>query len=250
MQLPWLIARRLSPVFAFLLLAPGLRAPAQSPRIFSPQLVSTQTPEGDGDFFLAHGQYIEAIDAYRRAPADADTLNKIGVAWHHLSALNLAKKSYEEALSLRPDYPDAINNLGSAYFVEKNFRQALRLYQRAFSLEPHSAIIAANLGTAYFAEGKYAEGLDAYRTAYALDPSVLDFDLSGLIEGGTPKRVRAHRDYSLAEIFASQNVLDRALDYLHRAMAEGFHDWKRLMRDPAFTQLRETPEFAKLMLGA
>jgi len=242
--------RRFSPVLAaVLVLVPGLTSPAQATQDSSPPPPSTFTAEPDGDALLAQGQFLQAIQAYSRLPVDADTLNKIGVAWHHLSAVNNAKRNYEEALLLRPEYPEAINNLGSAYFVERNYREALRLYQRAFALDPQSAIIAANLGTAYFAEDKAKAGLEAYRTAWSLDPSVLDFDPTSMIEGATPKRIRARRDYSLAKVFAEQKVDERALDYLRRAMAEGFRDWRRLMRDPAFAQLRETPEFAKFMMG-
>ncbi len=227
------------------------RAVAQSAPPLDPlSLTATASGEAAGDHLLVHGEFLAAISAYSTAPVDADTLNKIGVAWQHLSAVEQARKDYEMALLLRPNFAEALSNLASAYYVEKDYRHALHLYQRAFSLDPQSAIIAANLGTAYFAEDKYELGLDAYKTAYALDPAALDFDLTRMIEGATPKRVRARRDYSLAEVFASQNVNDRALDYLRRAMGEGFRDWKRVMRDPAFARLRNTPEFAHLMLGA
>lgn len=249
MKLSWRLARRVSPVLAVLLAAPGALSRAQTSPGSSLSFPAQLSSAPDGDLLLARGQFIEAIDAYSHLPVDADTLNKIGVAWHHLSALGQAKKNYEMALSLRPDFPEAINNLGSTCFVERNYREALRMYQRAFALEPRSAIIAANLGTAYFAEDKYSQGLAAYRKAWSLDPSVLDFNPLDMVEGSTPKRVRARRDYSLAQIFAEQGVDDHAIDYLRRAVADGFRDWKRLLRDPAFAHLRDTPEFASLMLG-
>jgi tetratricopeptide (TPR) repeat protein len=198
---------------------------------------------------MARGRYLEAIDAYRQAPANAVLWNKIGVAWDHLSAINVAKQNYERALALRPDYPDALNNLGSAWFELKNYRKALECYRHAFALNPHSAIIAANLGTAWFAVGKFDEGEQAYHTAYALDPASLDFDAPHLDEGPTSKRARARRDFCLAEIFAAQQSDDRAIYHLRRAFYEGFHNWKRLMRDPAFAHLRQTPEFARMMIG-
>ncbi len=244
-----LTPKRISPFLAAVfLLAPGVSVRLRASGQTSPPFPAI-TSEPDGDLLLARGQFLQAIDAYSRLPVDPDTLNKIGVAWHHLSALNQAVKNYQLALALRPDYPEAINNLGSAYFVEKNYRLALHMYQRAFLLEPRSAIIAANLGTAYFAEDKYEQGMDAYRTAYSLDPSALDFDPFDMVEGASPKRVRARRDYSLAQIFAEQKADDRAIDYLRRAMANGFRDWKHLMHDPVFAELRGTDAFANLMMG-
>lgn len=198
---------------------------------------------------MAHGRYLEAINAYQQAPPDAVLWNKLGVAYDHLSAVAVAKQDYEQALSLRPDYPDALNNLGSAWFESKNYRKALQYYERAFSLSPHSAIIAANLGTTYFAVGRFEDGEKAYRTAFELDPTALDFNAPHLDDGPTSKRARARRDFCLAEIFAAQQMNDRAIDHLRRAFYEGFHNWKRLMRDPAFTELRQTPEFARLMIG-
>ncbi|HEY1502385.1 MAG TPA: tetratricopeptide repeat protein [Acidobacteriaceae bacterium] len=235
----WLVAR-LSPVVLFIALSPFAAA----------QTSQASSPKDAGDVLFAQGAFIEAIDAYNRAPADAATLNKIGVAWHHLSSVDEARKNYERALSLQPDFPEALSNLGSTYFVEKNYRQAQHLYERAFALNPKSAIIAANLGSVYFAQEKYEQGLEAYRTAFNLDPASLDFDLTRMIEGPSSRRIRLRRDYSLSEIFASENLDDRAIDFLRRAMGEGFHDWKRVMHDPAFAELRDTPQFAQLMLGS
>jgi tetratricopeptide (TPR) repeat protein len=198
---------------------------------------------------MTRGRYVQAIDAYRQAPPSAVLWNKMGVAWDHLSGIDQAKQNYEQALALRPDFPDALNNLGSAWFEQKNYRKALQYYERAFTLNPHSAIIAANLGTAYFAAGKFEEGEQAYHTAYELDPTALEFDAQHLDEGATSKRARAHRDFCLAEIFAAQQVDNRAIDYLRRAFYEGFHNWKHLMHDAAFAHLRQTPEFARLMIG-
>lgn len=243
---------RLSALLTLLLLTLAPHSPAQTPGPSTPQhpAFPPLTPEATGDILMARGQYEAAIDAYRRAPLDAVVWNKIGVAWDHLSAVTVAKADYERALALRPDYPDALNNLGSAWFEQKNYRKALDCYLRAASLNPRSATIQANLGTTYFALGRFTEGAAAYRTAFTLDPSVLDFDVPHLDESKTSRRIRARRDYCLAEIFASERLYNRTLDSLRHAVAEGFHNWKRLMHDSAFAQFRLTPEFAQLMIGA
>ncbi|HUB18330.1 MAG TPA: tetratricopeptide repeat protein [Acidobacteriaceae bacterium] len=236
--------RWLSPVVAVLLFTQPHFAPAQDLQT-SPHAEGV-SPETAGDLLFARGEFVEALDAYSRAPVDAATLNKIGVVWQHLSAVEQAKHNYEEALALRPNFPDALNNLGAVYFAEKKYTQAIRLYRRALELAPDSPITTANLGTAYFAQGRTSQGVEAYRTAFSLDSSVFDPDSASLVEGPLSDEGRARLDYSIAELFAQMHRNDRALDYLRRAFDAGFEDSKRLWQDPAFAELRITADFAAL----
>lgn len=203
-------------------------------------------PEERGDILMARGQYLAAVEAYRDAPMNAQVLNKTGIAYHHLLAMDLAKQDYEKALLIKPNYPEAINNLGAVYFAEHNFRKAIHYYQKALELLPNSAVIAANLGTAFFARGKYQPGLAAYRRAFALDPTVFS-DSSQVISGPTTSQDRAHQDYCIAELFAEAGMQDRAIEYLRKAFDEGFTDRNKVMEDQVFAKLRQTAQFAQLM---
>lgn len=213
----------------------------------APTPASAITPEERGDLDMAHQQYIAAIEAYREAPVNAVTLNKMGIAYHHLLAIDEARKDYEKALLIRPNYPEALNNLGAADFLERHYKQATQLYRKALRLMPNSAVIAANLGTAYFARGKYQSGLEAYQTAFRLDPDVFDSDSPSIIQGPADSRDRARQDYCIAELYAQNGNQSLAIDYLRRAFNDGFKDHSRLMQDNDFAQLRATPEFAQLM---
>jgi tetratricopeptide (TPR) repeat protein len=208
--------------------------------------MSALSPEERGDIMMARGQYLAAVEAYRDAPANAEILNKTGIAYHHLLAMDLAKQDYEKALLIRPNYPEAINNLGAVYFAEHNFKKAIRYYEKALELMPQSAVIAANLGTAYFARGKYEPGLAAYRRAFSLDPSVFT-DSSQVIPGPTSNVDRAHQDFCIAELFAQAGMQDRAIEYLRKAFDEGFSDRNKVMEDAVFAKLRQTAQFARLM---
>ena len=209
--------------------------------------LEAMAPEERGDLFMARGEYMQAIDAYRDvSPMSAVVWNKIGIAWHHMSAVDEAKRDYERALLIRPDYPEAINNLGAAYFEQKNYKKAIRLYRHAQRLMPHSAVIAANLGTAYFARGKYKPGMAAYRTAFELDPGVFT-DAAATIRGSTDPEDRAQEDFCLAELFAQAGMTENAIEYLRKAFNEGFHNRNKLMQDAVFAQVRKTSEFAHLM---
>jgi tetratricopeptide (TPR) repeat protein len=236
----------LSAAALLLLQNPIARAEAV-PQIPAPTAPQPMTAEQRGDLFMARQQYLAAIDAYRQAPTDAVILNKLGIAYHHLFALDEARKDYEKALLIRPNYPEAINNLGAADFAERHYKQSIHLYRKALRLMPNSAVIAANLGTAYFARGKYRDGLEAYQRAFRLDPNVFGGDMSQVIPGPSEAPERARQDFCIAELFAEAGKQDLALEYLSKALNDGFHDRNLLMQDSDLAQLRKTPEFALLM---
>lgn len=205
------------------------------------------TQETRGDLLMIHHQYLEAIDAYRKAEPSAVVWNKLGIAYHHVYALEQAKMDYQQALILRPKYPEALNNLGAVYYGEKDYRRAEKLYRHSIKLDPRSASAYSNLGTAYFAEGKIKQGVIAYRAAFAIDPSIFAGDPDRTIPETASVEERARLDFCLAELFAQAGMQDRAIEFLRKAINEGFNDSKRLMQDPQFANLRKTAEFAELM---
>lgn len=234
-----------------LVLALAMPAAPQNPGNFQTSLPAAPvqlTPEARGDLAMIRQQYVTAIDFYRQAPQDSpDVWNKLGMAWHHLFAMEEAKHAYERALHLRPAYAEALNNLGAVYFAEQNYKRAVRYYRKALMLNPKSATMYSNLGTAYFAEQKFDEGLAAYQKAFILDPSVFDeATLLQVIEPLSAHR-RAQQDYCIARIFAQSGKTEVALDYLRRAFNEGFEDRRRLYDDQTLASVRATPEFARLI---
>lgn len=206
------------------------------------------SPEERGDLMMARGQYVAAIKAYEEAPQDSAVVwNKMGMAWQHLFAIDEAKKDYERALRLKPRFPEAMNNLGTIYYAKKDYGEAERRYRRALKLMPRSATVYNNLGAAYFAQGNYKKGAKAYEKAFAIDPSVFgNASFHGVAEVGSPQQL-AVQDYCLAELFAQAGMTESAIEYLRKAMGEGFRDRKRIMKDQAFSSLRKTAAFADLL---
>ena len=128
-----------------------------------------------GDILMARKMFREAVETYSSGDPDLGCIaNKIGIAYHQMMELELARRNYERAIKLDPSYSEAINNLGTVYYARKNYRKAVCYYNKALKLKPNSASIYSNLGTAQFARKKYKQAMEAYDTALPLDPEVFE----------------------------------------------------------------------------
>lgn len=207
------------------------------------------TPEKRGDIYMARKEYREAIDAYKNAPQDSPVIwNKIGIAYHQLTQLDPAKKNYEKAIKLNPQYAEAINNLGTIYYAKKNYRKAISQYNKALKYTPDSASIYSNLGTALFARKKFEEAFAMYQKALSLDPEVFEHrNTYGVLLQERNVEDRAKFHFYMAKTYAKANMPDRALEYMRKALEEGFKDKHKFTEDPDFALLKELPEFQKLL---
>jgi len=205
-------------------------------------------PEDRGDVYMARKMYREAIETYALAPQDSAIVwNKVGIAYHQMMQLDAAMKRYQRAIRLDDKYPEAINNLGTIYYAEKRYGKAASYYKRALKLAPASASIYSNLGTAYFAEKKYKDARRAYDTALRLDPEVFEHhNTYGVLLQERTVDERAKYHYYLAGIYAEHGQTDLALQYIRKALEEGFTDRKKFLQDPEFASLRDMPEFKEI----
>lgn len=225
---------------------------ATAPRAESPAPKASPvplSPETRGDIFMARKMYREAVETYREGPEDSAVLaNKIGIAYHQLMQLDQARKQYERAIRLNPQYPEAINNLGTVFYAKKSYRRASSQYLRALRLTPNSASIYSNLGTAYFARKKYDEASQAYQKALQLDPDVFEHrSTQGVLLQERSVEERAKFHYYLAKTYAKSGAVDRALLYMRKAIEEGFKEKKKFEEEPEFSALRDLPEFKELL---
>jgi tetratricopeptide (TPR) repeat protein len=207
------------------------------------------SPEKRGDILMARKMYREAAEMYKEGPLDSAVIqNKIGIAYHQMMLTLIAKRYYEHAIQLDPNYPEAVNNLGTIYYSGKSYRRATKLYQRALKLSPNSASILSNLGTAFFARKNYKNAIVAYQKALTLDPDVFEHHNSWgvmLQERSVEERAKFH--YYLAKTYAKAGMTDRAITYIRKALEEGYADRKKMMEDPEFTSLHQLPEFQELL---
>ncbi len=211
--------------------------------------MASLAPETRGDLLMSRGSYAAAIDAYQQAwPRTATLWNKMGLAYHHLFALDEAMKDYQMALHLDPHFAEAYNNLGAVYHGKHEWALAEKQYKRAIKYKPHASVSYCNLGTTYFAESKYRQGVKAYQKAIEVDPQAFSPEKRDSIEEGTTRETRVAADYNLAKLYASIGRNREALAELRKALSDGFKDRKRLMADKEFASLRITPEFRQLMV--
>lgn len=238
-------------LFAVVIVASGLLSPGTAAQDTSARQPVTRidlSPELRGDLAMARKQYLAAIDAYREAPANSAVIsNKIGLAYHHLFAIDEARRNYMVALRLQPKFPEALNNLGAVYYAKGDLHKAEKYYNRSIQLDPKSAATYSNLGTTYFAEHKVRQGIAAYRTAFALDPHIFEEGSPQLVTEALPAHERGEQDFCLAKLFAQAGHSDRALDFLRRALNEGFADRKQILQDETLASVRALPAFTQLM---
>jgi tetratricopeptide (TPR) repeat protein len=242
-----------APVFAFaqtgnaLLGESRTSAPAAAPAPEHPPL----SPEMRGDIFLARKMYREAIEAFREGAPDNPILhNKIGIAFHQMLQLDQARKEYQQAVRLDPKYEEAINNIGTIYYARKSYRRAGSYFARAIKLapdDPKTASVYVNLGSAYFSRKKYQQAAESFQHALALDPEVFERhgNFGVMMEERTVEE-RAKYHFYLAKMYAKSGRNELALQYLRKALEEGFRD-KKIEETPEFSTLRTTQEFKDLM---
>jgi tetratricopeptide (TPR) repeat protein len=222
---------------------------ASATDVASSSQTANVSPEIEGDLLMVHRNYAAAIEAYQRENQRSAVLwNKIGVAYHHLFALDQARKYYQMALAMNPSYADALNNLAAVYHGQHDYRQAERTYKQALKYSPNAAITYCNLGTAYFADEKYKQGMEAYGKALALNPNIFDPGQIQIVQETSTRRQLVAVNYYLAKTYAAEGKMQEAIGYLRRALEAGFRDQKQLMKDKEFAALRATPEFHQLML--
>jgi tetratricopeptide (TPR) repeat protein len=207
------------------------------------------TPEMRGDIFMAEKKFREAAEMYQEhSKGSAVMLNKTGIAYHQMLQMSLAEKYYRLALRADPKYSEAVNNLGTIYYARKSYRRAINQYKKALRLNPESGSIWSNLAMGYFSRNDEVHAQEALKMALKLDPEVFEHrSTQGVLlqERSVGERSKFH--YYLAHTYAQAGKVDLAMQYIRKALEEGFKERKKIAEDPAFASMRELPEFKELL---
>ena len=235
--------------------------PSEQVQVVPPPLHRASPPKPDaaaeelekqGDELRGTKYYLDAIDYYNAAsrtrPNDAVLSNKLGITELLLQRYKPAQKHFERAIKGNRQYADAYNNLGVIFYIDKKYGKAIKEYERAINLNDQFASYFSNLGAAYFAKRDFEKAASAYAHAIQLDPEVFErVSHSGVSAQMSKPEDRAHYDYVVAKLYAQVGATDRSLQYLRRAMEEGYKDINNVYKDAEFADLRKDPRFTALM---
>ncbi len=209
--------------------------------------------EARADQLRVQKLFLDALDYYRaalaKAPHSATILNKIGIAQLMMQRYKEAKKSFDQSIKVNKKFADAYNNLGVVLYEEKRYGPAVKEYRRAIAIDASSASFFSNLGAALFAKKEFDPAVLAYQKAVELDPDVFERTSRGGVQAQLPSPDdRAHYDYTVAKLYAKMGFSDRSLEYLRKAMEEGYKDfYKNIYKDTEFAELRKDKRFTELV---
>ena len=196
--------------------------------------------------------YLDALDYYRavlaREPNAARVLNKVGITELMMQRYSEAKKSFERSIKMDRKFADSYNNLGVVFYEQKRYGPAVKQYQKAIAMDGSSASFFSNLGAALFSRKEFDPAVVAYQHALQLDPEVFERTSRAGVQAQLPSpEDRARYDYTVAKLYAKMGFSDRSLEYLRKAIEEGFKDVKNVYKDAEFSELRKDKRFSELM---
>jgi tetratricopeptide (TPR) repeat protein len=208
--------------------------------------------ESRADELRAQKLYLDAIDYYHAAlakkPGTAGIMNKIGISELMLQRWKAARKSFEQSIKADRKLADAYNNLGVVYYEDKKYGAAIKEYNRAILVDQSSASFFSNLGAALFSKREFERAAAAYERAVQLDPDVFERTSRDGVTAQLPSpEDRARYDYTVARLYAKLGYSDRSLEYLRKALEEGYKDFKNVYKDSEFAELRKDKRFAELV---
>jgi len=247
-------------LFAFSSIASGQTSNSEQVRVSLPlppqappdSSLSPAELEQRGDELRAEKAYYDALDYYhaaiKKTPRNAALYNKAGICDLQTQHYHDAGKEFTQAIRVDRTYANAYNNMGVVQYESRKYHKALIYYGKAIELQPDSASFYNNEGAAYFAKKQFEKADNSYIKAMQLDPDIFErTSHNGVLAQLPSPGDRARYDYAIARLYARLNVADRSLEYLRRAMEEGYKGINDVYKDQEFSNLRKDPRFAELM---
>jgi tetratricopeptide (TPR) repeat protein len=220
-------------------------------KVSAEDLTRANIVAGEGDVCFARKDYYAALIKYLEAgrlnPNSEYVFNKMGITYSRLRFYTEAIGSFRRSLELNPKYSYSYNNLGSVYFADNNRRKAEECFRKAISLKSDEASFHVNLGTLLFENKKFEDGLAELRKGLALDPDILRRNEGSGLVAAISQRNTAEKNYFMARFYASQGDVDRAVENLELALANGFTNLEALRTEKDFDPIRKQEKFIAFM---
>jgi tetratricopeptide (TPR) repeat protein len=185
----------------------------------------------------------------------------LGWAYLNSGKLQEAEQCFRKNLCL---VASSYENLGRSLIRQEKYEEALQNSLRAVELDPENAMYWDLVGNAHLELNQLDEAQEMFEKAIDLNPdwSVGYYDL-GVVFSMMKGRESAAMElfnhaialnkewplpyYAIACLFALQNKKKSALNYLHKAILQGFKDRKHVDNDHDFDSLRDDKEFQEII---
>ncbi len=244
-------------LLAFAICTPALTAQlASNPQIALPPPIpddsaSAQQLEIQGDELRAQKRFLDSIDYYNAAlkkQPSALLWNKEGMSYLLLQHPQQAAKCFDHAIKIDRRAPEGYNNRGYIEQMEKKYDKAIKYYTKALRLRPTDAVFQYNMGSSYFGKHDYVRAAQAYKAAFTLDPDIFNrVSRTGIMAQATSPEDRAAFSFMVAKMYAQAGNFDQSLEYLRKAMEDGYKYINKVYTDSEFANLRTDKRFEELM---
>src|SRR5271165_237606 len=230
--------------------AEGQQATPLLPPVPDPK-ASAKELEEQGDALRAQKRYLDSLDFYKAAMAKQPSAllwNKEGMSYLLLQRNVEAARCFDRAIKADKHAAEGYNNRGYMEFRKQNYGKAIHDYKKALSLRPTDAVFHYNMASVYFALHDYKNAALEYHAAYQLDPNIFErVSKTGIMAQSTSPEDRAAFSFMVAKMYAQAGDLDHSLEYLRKAMEDGYKNINKVYTDAEFASLREDKRFTELM---
>jgi tetratricopeptide (TPR) repeat protein len=231
-------------------------APPPPPTQMTPSAVpdgsaSAATLEEQGDELRAQKRYLDSIDYYNVAikkEPSAQLWNKVGMAYLLLQRPDQAAKAFDRAIKIDKQDPASYNNRGYVEQMKRKYDKAIVYYKKAIALRPTDAVFYYNMGASYFGKHDYQDAAAQFHQAFVLDPNIfVRATKTGVMAQATSPDDRAAFSFLVAKMYAQAGDFDHSLEYLRKAMEDGYKHINDVYTEKEFATLRTDKRFDELM---
>ena len=196
---------------------------------------SAEALQYSGTIFLKQKQIGNALAAFKNAlildPENKETLQLIQQIDAKLAA---AEQAILRKIKNGPDNPGLHLQLGKIYQAQNLNTSAVEQFKLAITRHPKSIGIDAlySLAKLHADQGHYETAISFMKQAISFQP------------------LKPSHYYNIACLYAQQDIPDKALAWLKKALDRGYANWNQIQTDEDLESIRNTKEFRKLIRTA
>jgi len=179
------------------------------------------------------GDYNKALFHLKRAaeinPEDDNAREKIKTVLEEKEKFQKEEKSILEKIAGKPGVYKLYVDLGDLYVKYKRFDMAEEHYKRAVMINPDNHENIMKLAKIYAMKGNFSKALSEAERAIRLKPGY------------------TYGYYFIASVYSLLDDKERSLEWLKKAVANGFNNWDFMRSDKNFYNIRNTSYYMDLV---